>query len=127
MTKEILLEKIKGDFSKKQLESWIKSLPGKNVNGKPATYKQGDIIFHHNLQHPVVLAKKRKGHWVGVTLTTNPNCPECEEPCASRFVPDSYFTRNLIALSIESIPGYQFMGVYGKSVLPIYNRIKNQL
>lgn len=129
MTKELLLDKLrKGNPDKGTIISWVECLPSHSiVKNKITHFKKGDVVFHPAFNHPVVLLKKYKGYFVGVSLTSDKDCSEVLRPCSSRFFMQSFFTKNLIV--ITNPEDYAFRGVYenGKELNEVYKNLKEIL
>jgi hypothetical protein len=94
--KSQLLEKVsQGNYTKSQLITWIKCLPGSTGTRKPSTNKKGDVYMHPIFKHPYVLLERKRGYWICVLLTSDSECSEILEASESRFFTDSYFTKCL--------------------------------
>ena len=99
MDKIMLLEKIsKGGFTPKELENWVKCLPGSTSSRKPSFNKVGDIYMHPIFQHPYILLEKREGNWICGLITSESKCPEILEECRSRFL-NGFLTKTLFTAS----------------------------
>lgn len=124
MTKEELLEKIKQSHNSAQLRAWIESLPVGHAKIKPIKLKTGDVFFHQAFGHPIVLARRNKGRWIGLMLTTESKCEDIVEQCNSRFFHNSYFTSNIIIVNNLSVQSY--MGIYDNTphLRKVFHKIK---
>ena len=111
MNREELLDKVNDTqvLDKQKLIAWIKCLPNTGMKVTPSSVLVGDVYMHPIFQHPYVLLKKDKDHWICAMITSEANCVEILEPCQSRFYSHGFFTKILFTVKE---PIGSFMSVY---------------
>jgi hypothetical protein len=111
MTKDELLAKIeKGKYSDEQLLSWIKCLPSSLNVIKPNILKKGDVLFHKNLYHPIIILKVKKDSYICCMMTSKEL--SVTTPCNSRFFNESYISNVLLEVDKEYMNNCHYKGVY---------------
>ena len=103
MDKVQLIEKIKllghlPQADRDRIIAWVTALPNTSNKVLPNEYKAGDVLMHPIFQHPYVLLRKQKDHWLCGLLTSEPTCEEILEQCNSRFFSTNYFTKVLFTV-----------------------------
>lgn len=65
----------------------------------PTSFKKGDVIFFHQLNHPLILLYRKKNSWICTLMTSDQKCPEILCKAESRFFPESYITKTLLTIT----------------------------
>jgi hypothetical protein len=125
MTREELIKKVEGNYSKEQVKAWVMSLPS-NSKQIPLVPIIGDVYYHPIFNHPyVLLCESNNRGWICGLLTSNEDCEELLVKCSSRIFYNSYFTKTMFIV----IEPKQFLGTFENNaqLSSVYLRLREEL